>query len=191
MNFPPVLFYNQNFSTLFTNNYSNHNSYSLIPYQNLCKKLLKFENNDQDFHSNVINWIKSLKVEQLIKYISLKNQWFVDVLHEMILLSGARQELKYKFITSSNSETENKEPKDSKIITYINFLLIAQLLMILSSLLHLIENYGLYFHTLIIFYKEFGKELKMRNSDCCNYSIIMLKNSDCKIKPEENSFFLN
>ena len=121
MNFPTVLFYNQNFSTLFTNTYSNHNSYSLIPYQILCKKLLKFENNDQDFQSNVINWIKSLEMKQLIKYCSFKNQWIVDVLHEMILISDSNTDLHYQFIPSSNSENDIKE-QNTKLITYINFL---------------------------------------------------------------------
>ena len=121
MNFPPVLFYNQNFSTLFTNTYSNHNSYSLIPYQNLCKKLLKFENNSQDFQSKVINWIKSLEMKELIKYFSFKNQWFVDILHEMILINDSNKELQYQFIPSSNSEIGNKE-LNTKFITYIKFL---------------------------------------------------------------------
>ena len=77
MNFPPVLFNNQDLS----NNYHNriHTSISLIPYQNLCKKLLKFENKDPNFQSNVINWIKTLNIQQLIKYFSFKNQWFADI----------------------------------------------------------------------------------------------------------------
>ena len=123
MNFPPVLFYNQNFLNLLTNNYTNQNSSNLISYQNLCKKLLKFENKDANFQTSVINWIKSLTKVQLIKYCSFKNQWFVDVLHELILISNSNQSIKYKFITPSNSEQENKEPQDTKVLTYINFLL--------------------------------------------------------------------
>ena len=123
MNFPPVLFYNQNFLNLLTNNYTNQNSSNLISYQNLCKKLLKFENKDANFQTSVINWIKSLTKFQLIKYCSFKNQWFVDVLHELILISNSNQNIKYKFITPSNSEQENKEPQDTKVLTYINFLL--------------------------------------------------------------------
>ena len=123
MNFPPVLFYNQNFLNLLTNNYTNQNSSNLISYQNLCKKLLKFENKDANFQTSVINWIKSLSKFQLIKYCSFKNQWFVDVLHELILISNSNQNIKYKFITPSNSEQENKEPQDTKVLTYINFLL--------------------------------------------------------------------
>ena len=122
MNFPPVIFYNQNFSSLFTNNYTNQNSSSLIPYQTLCKKLLKFENKDPSFQSNVITWIKSLNINQLIKYFSFKNQWIVDILHEMILIYNSKQDIKFQFI-QSNSEDENKEQQDKKIITYINFLL--------------------------------------------------------------------
>ena len=114
MNFPPVLFYNQDFSYLFTNNYNNYNSSSLIPYQTLCKKLLKFENKDPNFQSSVINWVKSLNIQQLIKYFSFKSQWFVDILHEMILISDSRQDLKYKFISGRE--------KNPKFTSYINFL---------------------------------------------------------------------
>ena len=123
MNFPPVLFCNQNFLNLLTNNYTNQNSSNLISYQNLCKKMIKYENKDAYFQTSVINWIKSLSKIQLIKYCSFKNQWFVDVLHELILISNSNQNIKYKFITPSNSEQENKEPQDTKVLTYINFIL--------------------------------------------------------------------
>ena len=122
MNFPPVLFLNQDFSTLFTNNYSNRNSSSLIQYQILCKKLIKFENKEQNFQANVINWIKSLEIQQLIKYFSFKNKWFTDILHEMILISDSKQDLKYSFIEASNTETEQKEPQNTKFLSYLNFL---------------------------------------------------------------------
>ena len=123
MNFPPVLFSNQDFSSQISNNYSNRNSSSLFQYQILCKKLLKFENKDQNFQSNVINWIKSLEIQQLIKYFSLKNKWFTDILHEMILISDSKQDLKYKFIEASSTETEQKEPQNTKSNTYMNFLI--------------------------------------------------------------------
>ena len=98
MNFPPVLFYNQHFSNLFTNNHSNPNSLYLIQYQNLCKKLSKFDNKDPNFQTNVIKWIKSLDITQLMKYFSFKNQWFVNILHEMILISNTKDDMKYRFI---------------------------------------------------------------------------------------------
>ena len=123
MNFPPVLFSNQDFSNQISNNYSSRNSSYLFQYQILCKKLLKFENKDQNFQSNVINWIKSLEIQQLIKYFSFKNKWFTDILHEMILISDSKQDLKYKFIEASNCETEQKEPQNTKSNTYMNFLI--------------------------------------------------------------------
>ena len=60
MNFPHIIFYDQRYSNLSTNSYPNQNSSSLISYQNLYKKLLKFENKDKSFQSNVIIWLKSL-----------------------------------------------------------------------------------------------------------------------------------
>ena len=111
MNFPPVLFDNPNFSC---------NSSSLIPYQTLCKKLLKFNNKDPEFQANAINWIKSLKIQQLIKYFSFKNQWFVDILHEMLLISDSRKDkdIKYSFIPALNYENEQKQLKEIKFVDY-------------------------------------------------------------------------
>ena len=120
MNFPPILFYNQNFSSLFTNN-NNQKSANLLLYQNLCKKLLKFENKDTSFQSNAINWIKSLEIQQLIKYCSFKNKWFVDILHEMILISNSKQDINYKFIKACDSD-EQKENQSSNLNSYINYL---------------------------------------------------------------------
>ena len=60
MNFPPIIYYDQRYANLATNNYPNQNSSSIISYQNLYKKLLKFENKDKSFQSNVIIWLKSL-----------------------------------------------------------------------------------------------------------------------------------
>ena len=104
MNFPPVLFNNLDCS------YSNSSSF--VQYQILCKKLIKFEKKETNFQSNVINWIKSLKIQQLIKYFSFKSQWFVDILHEMILISDSRQDLKYKFVTVNE--------KNEKDTSYMN-----------------------------------------------------------------------
>ena len=120
MNFPPVLFCNHNFSTLFANNYNNQKSSNLINYQNLCKKLLKYENKDTNFQVSAVNWLKSLEIQQLIKYCSFKNQWFVDILHEMILISNSNQDLNYKFIVCNKSE--QKENQDETVISDINFL---------------------------------------------------------------------
>ena len=122
MNFPPVLFSNQEFSNQISNNYSNRNSSSFIQYQILCKKLLKFENKEKNFQLDVINWIKSLKIQQLIKYFSFKNKWFTDILHEMILISDSKQDLKYRFIQNSKAEAEQKEPQNTKSMSYMNFL---------------------------------------------------------------------
>ena len=107
MNFPPIIYYDQRYANLATNNYPNQNSSSIISYQNLYKKLLKFQNRDKDFQSSVLNWVKKLSKIQLIKYFSISNQWFVDVLHEMILISIYKPSTKYIFNPSIKN---NKEP---------------------------------------------------------------------------------
>ena len=103
MNFPPILFYDSRFSKIFTKN-PTQNSASLFSYQNLYKKLLKFENKDKDFQSNVINWLKTLTKIQLVKYFSFNNQWLIDILHEMILISNNNPDQKYNFNASIKSK---------------------------------------------------------------------------------------
>jgi hypothetical protein len=123
MNFPPIIFYSQDFSNLFTYNNANQITSSLIPYQTLCKKLLKFENKESNFQLNVINWIKSLTISQLTKYCSFQNQWFIGVLHEMILISIHKNDIKFKFKTFADLEQQNQDQQnDPKYIAYINYL---------------------------------------------------------------------
>ena len=116
MNFPPILFYDPKFQNLFSNNYMNQNLSSLSSYQNLYKKLMKFENKDKKFQSNVISWLKTLKDYQRIKYFSFGNQWFVDILHHLILIYNYNNEQKFIF----NPDTKNKDNRNT--LTYINFL---------------------------------------------------------------------
>ena len=114
MNFPPILFYDQRFANISTNNYPNQFSSSIISYQNIYKKLLKFENKDKNLQQSVITWLKSLSKIQLIKYFSIGNQWLVDILHEMILISVFKPSTKYIF----NPSIKNKEP----ILSFYNLL---------------------------------------------------------------------
>ena len=109
MNFPPIIFYDQRYSNLSTNNYPNQNSSTIISYQNLYKKLLKFENKDKAFQSNVISWLKSLSKIQLIKYISISNQWLVDVLHEMIVINNCKPSTKFLFNPSIRNKAKEED----------------------------------------------------------------------------------
>ena len=111
MNFPPIIFYDQRYANISTNTYQIQNS-SIISYQNLYKKLLKFENKDEKLQSSVINWLKTLKKIQLIKYFSFSNQWIVDIIHEMIIISKYNPNTKYMF----NPSMRNKET----IISFYN-----------------------------------------------------------------------
>ena len=104
MNFPPIIFYDQRYANISTSNYQYQNT-SILSYQNLYKKLLKFENKDKDLQSSVINWLKTLKKIQLIKYFSFSNQWIVDIIHEMIIISKNNPSIKYMF----NPSLRNKE----------------------------------------------------------------------------------
>ena len=113
MNFPPILFYDPRFSKIFSN-YPNQNTSSIFSYQNLYKKLLKFENKDNNLQSSVINWLKTLTKIQLVKYFSFNNQWIVDILHQMILISNNNPKTKYIF----NPAVRNKDV----IISFFNLL---------------------------------------------------------------------
>ncbi len=124
MNLPPILFNNNKFPSLFNQSHSEISS-SLHSYQNLCKKLLKFENKDPNFDLNIISWLKSLSISQLFKYFSFKNYFIVDILHEMVLINNSKPYIKFKFTPGPLREniTEEKEPQDTKpIINFLNFL---------------------------------------------------------------------
>ena len=124
MNLPPILFNNNKFPSLFNQSHSEISS-SLYSYQNLCKKLLKFENKDPNFDLNIISWIKSLSISQLFKYFSFKNYFIVDILHEMVLINNSKPYIKFKFTPGPLREniSEEKEPQDTKpIINFLNFL---------------------------------------------------------------------
>ena len=124
MNLPPILFNNNKFPSLFNQSHSEISS-SLYSYQNLCKKLLKFENKDPNFDLNIITWIKSLSISQLFKYFSFKNYFIVDILHEMVLINNSKPYIKFKFTPGPLREniSEEKEPQDTKpIINFLNFL---------------------------------------------------------------------
>ena len=124
MNLPPILFNNNKFPSLFNQSHSEISS-SLYSYQNLCKKLLKFENKDPNFDFNIISWLKSLSISQLFKYFSFKNYFIVDILHEMVLINNSKPYIKFKFTPGPLREniSEEKEPQDTKpIINFLNFL---------------------------------------------------------------------
>ena len=124
MNLPPIIFNNNKFPSLFNQSHSEISS-SLYSYQNLCKKLLKFENKDPNFDLNIISWLKSLSISQLFKYFSFKNYFIVDILHEMVLINNSKPYIKFKFTPGPLREniTEEKEPQDTKpIINFLNFL---------------------------------------------------------------------
>ena len=75
MNFPPIVFNDPKFSSLITKSHQNQYISSLIESQNLLKKLSKFETKENNFQSNVINWLKTSKKNQIIKYFSINSQW--------------------------------------------------------------------------------------------------------------------
>ena len=110
MNFPPIIFHDPKFGNIFTNNYNNQNLSTIMSYQILYKKILKFENKDKNFQSSVISWIKSLAPNQLIKYFSLGNQWLIDVLQEMILINKMKSNIKFIFIPPPKTNTESDLP---------------------------------------------------------------------------------
>ena len=124
MNFPPILFNNEKFPSLLSQSHS-QTSITINSFQTLCKKLLKYDNKESNFEQGIITWLKSLDISQLFKYFSFKNQWLVDILHEMILISNAKPYIKFKFIPNINSQSseKEKEPQDTKpLISYLYFL---------------------------------------------------------------------
>ena len=105
MNFPPIIFHDLKFPALITKSHPNQYISPLIESQNLLKKLSKFETNENNFQSNVINWLKSSNSNKnlLIKYFSINSQWFVDILREMIIIAKFRPDTKFIF----NPSTQN------------------------------------------------------------------------------------
>ena len=105
MNFPPIIFHDLKFAALRTKSHPNQYISPLIESQNLLKKLSKFETNENNFQSNVINWLKSSNSNKnlLIKYFSINSQWFVDILREMIIIAKFRPDTKFIF----NPSTQN------------------------------------------------------------------------------------
>ena len=120
MNYPPALFYDEQFSVLVTNNtHSNKFASNTNPHQTLCKKLLKFETKSPNFQINVLNWIRSLKLTQLMKYFSFNNQWIVGILHELIFITiNTKGVKKYSFIPAKNDN--DQIPLDTKEFSFIN-----------------------------------------------------------------------
>ena len=124
MNLPPILFNNDRFPSLFNQSHSQISS-SLYSFQNLCKKLLKYENKESNFEQSIISWLKSLSISQLFKYFSFKNHFIVDILHEMVLINNSKPYIKFKYTPGPLPpvSSEEKEPQDTKpIINYLNFL---------------------------------------------------------------------
>ena len=103
MNFPPIVFNDPKFSSLLTKSHQNQHIFSLIESQNLLKKLTKFETKENNFQSNVINWLKASNKNQLIKYFSISSQWFVDILREMVIISKYRPNTKFIFNASTKT----------------------------------------------------------------------------------------
>ena len=110
MNFPPIVFNHPKLSSLLTTSHPNQYNSSLISFQNILKKLSKFETKENNFQLNVINWLKSCNKSQLIKYFSINSQWFVDILKEMSIIAKFRPDSKFIF----NAATKN----DSIIISF-------------------------------------------------------------------------
>ena len=103
MNFPPIVFNDPKFSSLLTKPHQNQHISSLTDSQNLLKKLSKFETKENNFQSNVINWLKASNKNQLIKYFSISSQWFVDILREMVIISKYRTNTKFIFNASTKT----------------------------------------------------------------------------------------
>ena len=105
MNFPPVVFNDRRFASLITTSHPNQYNSSLISFQNILKKLSKFETKENNFQANVINWLKSCNKSQLIKYFSINSQWFVDILKEMCIIAKFRPDIKFIFNASTKNGT--------------------------------------------------------------------------------------
>ena len=138
MNFPPILFNNEKFPTLLNQNHSQISA-SIISFQNLCKKLLKYENKESNFEQSIISWIKSLNISQLLKYFSFKNKWLVDILHELVLISNSKPYLKFKYIP--NQSSNDKEPQDTKsLINCINLLFFDKITPKFSDFFNIVDE---------------------------------------------------
>ena len=97
MNFPPIIFHDIRFPSIMVNNHLNQFSSTLISSQNILKKLLKFDTKENNFQSNVINWLKNLNKNQLIKYFTINSQWFVDILRDMLIVTKYHPNAQFMF----------------------------------------------------------------------------------------------
>ena len=107
MNFPPALEKSKEFQSMILNlNNIQNNNYFYDPsikfHQELAKKLYKKHVDSVNLYSQIENWLKSLKFNKLIKICSINNKWFLDILHQMIILDKKNTNLKFIFQKNSN-----------------------------------------------------------------------------------------
>ena len=185
MNFPPILFNNEKFPTLLTQNHSQTSS-TILSFQNLCKKLLKYENKESNFEQSIISWLKSLDISQLFKYFSFKNPWLVDILHEMVLINNSKPYMKFKFIPGPGfqSPSEDKEPQDTKpLISYINFLYLNKESPKFSDYFNIIDEDTV----MLCRGKSEGEQRRQELVDSIRY--VTLNSGNINYKEDEKNFY--
>ena len=124
MNFPPSLINSQQFKLILQNlnNVENNNNFydpSIKFHQELAKKLYEKNESIENLYSNIENWLKSLKYEKLIKICSINNKWFLEILHQMIILD--KKNTNVKFIFQSNFNSNNRYNSNKEINNFPNY----------------------------------------------------------------------
>ena len=105
MNFPPSLIKSEEFKLMLQNLNNIENNYydpSIKFHQELAKKLYEKNINSENLYSNIENYLKSLKYEKLIKICSINNKWFLEILHQMIILDKKNTNVKFIFQSNFN-----------------------------------------------------------------------------------------
>jgi hypothetical protein len=194
MNFPATLIKSQQFKLILQNlnNVENNNNFydpSIKFHQELAKKLYEKNESIENLYSNIENWLKSLKYEKLIKICSINNKWFLDILHQMIILDKKTTNVKFIFQSNFNNNSNNrynsyynKDQNNKEINNFPNYN--NYFSMRTSSLIQISKNLSKHNEISNEFINEIrylsikSKELQNENNNILTFSYDLLNNID-------------
>ena len=194
MNFPAALIKSQQFKLILQNlnNVENNNNFydsSIKFHQELAKKLYEKNESIENLYSNIENWLKSLKYEKLIKICSINNKWFLEILHQMIILDKKTTNVKFIFQSNFNNNSNNrynsyynKDQNNKEINNFPNYN--NYFSMRTSSLIQISKNLSKHNEISNEFINEIrylsikSKELQNENNNILTFSYDLLNNID-------------
>ena len=185
MNFPPSLINSEEFKLMLLNlNNIENNFYdsSIKFHQELAKKLYEKNINSENLYSNIENYLKSLKYEKLIKICSINNKWFLEILHQMIILDKKNTNVKFIFQSNFNVNSNNRYNSNKEINNFPNYN--NYFGMRTSSIIQINKNSSKHNEISNEFINEIrylsikSKELENENNNILTFSYDLLNNVD-------------